>query len=263
MPQLNKGGKYVFGWSVIGAEGTIHFPTMALAWAFSFCQLRLYIYGEADFSFRPTPPGSALNSRQYILQVVAFPQRRSTQPGKAVLPSAGQTKAKAAAPDFLHFISGLLHQAEKFFQTGGTLRKRAVYGKAEPFLKVQGPLSFLLPLPIVFVFALAPGLRVLHNGEAVFQTQPVREPPEGKAGAPEVSELPGTVKGGGIVIDVTVDMLLVRVGRHKEGVAALRPAHSQFIADTVCLLRCDLTGIKGHAYLVTEHVRFLFLLPPC
>ena len=51
-------------------------------------------------------------------------------------------------------------------------------------------------------FALAPGLRVLHNGEAVFQTQPVRESPEGKTGAPEVSELPGAVKGGGIVIDV-------------------------------------------------------------
>ena len=115
----------------------------------------------------------------------------------------------------------------------------------------------------MFVFALAPGLRVLHNGEAVFQTQPVREPPEGKAGAPEVSELPGTVKGGGIVIDVTVDMLLVRVGRHKEGVAALRPAHSQFIADTVRLFWYYLPGIEGHAYLVTEHVRFLFLLPPC
>ena len=115
----------------------------------------------------------------------------------------------------------------------------------------------------MFVFALAPGLRVLHNGEAVFQTQPVREPPEGKAGAPEVSELPGTVKGGGIVIDVTVDMLLVRVGRHKKGVAALRPAHSQFIADTVRLFWCYLSGIEGHAYLVTEHVSFLFLLPPC
>ena len=115
----------------------------------------------------------------------------------------------------------------------------------------------------MFVFALAPGLRVLHNGEAVFQTQSVREPPEGETGTPEVSELPGTVKGGGIVIDVTVDMLLVRMGRHKKGVAAFRPAHSQFIADTVCLLRCDLTGIEGHAYLVTEHVRFLFLFPPC
>lgn len=31
MPQLNKGGKYVFGWSIIRADGTIHFPTMALS----------------------------------------------------------------------------------------------------------------------------------------------------------------------------------------------------------------------------------------
>ena len=113
----------------------------------------------------------------------------------------------------------------------------------------------------MFVFALAPGLRVLHNGEAVFQTQPVREPPEGEAGAPKVSELPGTVKGSGIVIDVTVDMLLIRVGCHKKGVAALRPAHSQFIADTVRFFWRYLPGIEGHAYLVTEYVRFLFLLP--
>ena len=57
-------------------------------------------------------------------------------------------------------------------------------------------------------------------------------------------------------------MLLIRVGCHKEGVAALRPAHSQFIADTVRLFWCNLPGIEGHAYLVTEHVRFLFLFPP-
>ena len=29
MPQLNKGGKYVLGWSVIGADGTVCFPSMA------------------------------------------------------------------------------------------------------------------------------------------------------------------------------------------------------------------------------------------
>lgn len=62
---------------------------------------------------------------------------------------------------------------------------------------------------------------------------------------------------------MTVDMLLIRVGRHKEGMAALRLAHSQFIADTVRLLRRDLTGIESHAYLITEHVCFLFLFPSC
>ena len=30
MPQLNKGGKYVFGWSKIGDDGTLHFPPMVL-----------------------------------------------------------------------------------------------------------------------------------------------------------------------------------------------------------------------------------------
>ena len=52
-----------------------------------------------------------------------------------------------------------------------------------------------------------------YNGEAVLQTQPVREPPEGKAGAPEVSELPGAVKGSGIVIDVTVDIQFTHKGK--------------------------------------------------
>jgi len=30
MPQLNKGGKYVFGWSKIENNGTVHFPPMIL-----------------------------------------------------------------------------------------------------------------------------------------------------------------------------------------------------------------------------------------
>ena len=126
--QVSKGGGHLFEIE--------HLRPPLIARAFSFCQLRLYIYGETDFSFRPTPPGSAFNSHQYVLQVVAFPQRRSTQPGKAVLPATGQAKAKTAAPDFLHFISGLLHQVEKFFQTGGAFCKRTVYGNAESFLKI-------------------------------------------------------------------------------------------------------------------------------
>ena len=30
MPQLNKGGKYVFGWSKIADDRTVHFPPMVL-----------------------------------------------------------------------------------------------------------------------------------------------------------------------------------------------------------------------------------------
>lgn len=31
MPQLNKGGKYVFGWSLVGADGTVRLPPEATA----------------------------------------------------------------------------------------------------------------------------------------------------------------------------------------------------------------------------------------
>ena len=72
----------------------------------------------------------------------------------------------------------------------------------------------------MFVFALAPGLRVLHNGEAVFQTQPVREPPESKAGAPEVSEFSVTVQIDRTPNNVIMHMGFVNVSADNKGVVA-------------------------------------------
>ena len=115
----------------------------------------------------------------------------------------------------------------------------------------------------MFVFALAPGLRVLYNEEAVFQTQHVRQPPEGEAGAPAVSELPGTVKGRGIVIDVTMDVMAVCVRGNDKSVPPLRPAHSQLIADPVRLLRGDLPRVEGLSYLIAQYIIGLFLFPAC
>ena len=56
-------------------------------------------------------------------------------------------------------------------------------------------------------------------------------------------------------------MLLVRVGRDNESVAALRPAHSQLIAYPVCFFRGDLSGIEGLADLIAQHILALLLLP--
>ena len=56
-------------------------------------------------------------------------------------------------------------------------------------------------------------------------------------------------------------MLLVRVGRDDESVAALRPAHSQLIAYPVCFFRGDLSGIEGLADLIAQHILALLLLP--
>ena len=90
--------------------------------------------------------------------------------------------------------------------------------------------------------ALAVELGPLYHGQRVFQAYPVRQPPEGKAGAEEIMEFPGAVKGRGVEIDVVVDVALVGMGTDKKLVFAFRPAHRRFKADFVCLVRRHLAG---------------------
>ncbi len=58
-----------------------------------------------------------------------------------------------------------------------------------------------------------------------------------------------------------MNVLLVRVGRDDERMAALRPPHSQLIANTVCLLGRDLSRIERLADLIAQHILTLFLFP--
>ena len=69
----------------------------------------------------------------------------------------------------------------------------------------------------------------------MLQTYPVRQPPQGKRGADEVAELPGAVIGGGIVVNVIVNVLLVYGYRQRIDTSPLS-AHRRFIADAVGLL---------------------------
>ena len=71
----------------------------------------------------------------------------------------------------------------------------------------------------------------------MLQTYPVRQPPQGKGGADEVAELPGTVMGRGIVVDVIMNVLFVYMGTDEELILPLCPAHRRFLADAVGLLR--------------------------
>lgn len=71
----------------------------------------------------------------------------------------------------------------------------------------------------------------------------------------------GAVEGGGIVINVVMDMSLVRVGSDDKLVLSLRPPHSQLITDTVGILRRNLSGKEGLAYLVAKYILVHLLLP--
>ena len=146
-------------------------------------------------------------------------------------------------------------------QISGALRQRSINGEAQPVLIGNRPFSFFLPLPIIPILTLAPGLRGLHDGQSVFKAQPVREPAKGEAGTPKVSEFPGAVKGGGVVINVTMDVPLVGMRGNDKSVPFLCPAHSQLIADTVRLLRGNLARIEGLSYLIAQHIIFFFLFP--
>ena len=100
----------------------------------------------------------------------------------------------------------------------------------------------------------------------MFQAYPVRQPPQGKAGADEVAEFPGAVIGRGIVVNVIVNVAFVGMGADKKLILALCPAHRRFIADPVGLLRGDfplgksLTDLVAQRPLLRRPARFRLIL---
>ena len=61
--------------------------------------------------------------------------------------------------------------------------------------------------------------------------------------------------------DERLHVLLVGMCGNDKSVPPLRPAHSQLIADTVCLLRGNLARIEGLSYLIAQHIIFFLLFP--
>ena len=92
--------------------------------------------------------------------------------------------------------------------------------------------------------SLAVQLGIGDDGQIIFKANAVREPSHRTARADEVPEFPGAVQRGRVIINVIVDVRLVRVGGNEKGVLALCPAHRRFIADAVCLLWRDLPGLE-------------------
>ena len=88
----------------------------------------------------------------------------------------------------------------------------------------------------------------------MLQADHIAQSLNGKTGEEEVIELPGGVQGGGVIDNVVMNVSLVDVSRHNEGVFALRPSHGGFIAHLIGFLRCDLTGLEGLADLIGDHI---------
>jgi hypothetical protein len=60
----------------------------------------------------------------------------------------------------------------------------------------------------------------------------------------EIPELPPAVQGSGIENDVVMNVDPVGMRSNDEGVPAFGKCQCQFIADTVCFLGGDLSGLK-------------------
>lgn len=80
------------------------------------------------------------------------------------------------------------------------------------------------------------------------------EPPHGPGAAPEVSELPVTVQVDRVPDDVVADIGLVDVGADDKGVVSFGKPAGKLLAQPVCFLRRDLSGDKGLAQVVGDHI---------
>ena len=95
----------------------------------------------------------------------------------------------------------------------------------------------------------------------MLQTDNVAESLQGNSGKPKVSELPVTLQIGGIENNMIVDMSPVHMCCHNKRMLSLGESHTGFISNFICFLRCNLSGLKGLADLISNDISLG--LPPC
>lgn len=111
-----------------------------------------------------------------------------------------------------------------------------------------------------FPVALAGRLGIFNDRQVVFQTEPVTGPAHGEGGTPKVAVLSVVALGHGVIYDVVVNVAPVNVGRNDKLIPAFCPAHGKLIADTLGVLRGDLTGGEGLPNLIKQHVLLMVQL---
>ena len=186
-------------------------------------------------------------SLQHCLDLVlAVAGAQSAETDKAFLSLTLHRRVLAT----LHLIALLFQLLQKRFVIPRLFCKDGVDDSAQSvtvafFRRVD---NALLPFPIRLV---------LDGGELMFQTNQVAQPLHRKGGKPEIFEFPGPIQGGGIINNVVVNVLPVRVRCHHKGVLALGKAHGQFVAHLVGFLGGDLSGLERLTNLIGDHITFL------
>ena len=155
----------------------------------------------------------------------------------------------AAPPDL---AACLRQQLQKRVKAVGLLQKRRVDEAAEQ-LPMGGLRVVAQPLAVVIF----PALRIGDYGEPMLGADVVAEPCDGPAGAEKIPKFSLAVQRGGVPDDVIVNMPRVGMGSYKKGVSSFQKPLGKLIAHAVRLLRCDLSGLKGLAHLIGDHVALL------
>ena len=116
-----------------------------------------------------------------------------------------------------------------------------------------------MPLRILSTFAALCIRLFLDNGITMLKADNVRKSLERQPGEEKVLEFPITGKRRRIKDDVVMNMGLVRMGGDGKGVLSLREPHSQLAPQPICILRRDLSRLKGLSDLIGDDISFVFL----
>ena len=86
---------------------------------------------------------------------------------------------------------------------------------------MRGPTIPAEPLAVAKILTLTVGFRILDDRQIMLQAHPILQAAQGEAGTQKVTVLAGIVQGNGVVVDVVMDMLAVRMGGHEKGILPL------------------------------------------
>ena len=84
----------------------------------------------------------------------------------------------------------------------------------------------------------------------MLQTNHITEPLNSQTGKEKILELTTGIQGSRVIDDMVVYVGFVDVSGNNKSVFAFRPSHRCFIANLICFLRCDFSGLKRLAYLI-------------